>query len=64
MVPYDAKSYQECKICGFLVSHNKQGRFTSHLKNEHTLDLNSYLKTTGMRTQNFILNLKSGKKRE
>ncbi|MFD1850606.1 hypothetical protein [Oceanobacillus bengalensis] len=43
MKPYDAKESQECKICGFIISHNKQGWFTSHLKNEHGLTLESYL---------------------
>ncbi|GIN73552.1 hypothetical protein J14TS2_40270 [Bacillus sp. J14TS2] len=43
MIPYDAKQPQECKICGFELSHNKQGRFTSHLKKEHDLKLEEYL---------------------
>ncbi|MCM3617749.1 endonuclease domain-containing protein [Sutcliffiella horikoshii] len=41
--PYDAKSNQECKICGYSFSHNKQGRFTSHLLKNHSLNLESYL---------------------
>lgn len=40
---YDANNFQECKLCGFSIVHNKQGRFTSHLKYEHHLDLNEYL---------------------
>jgi very-short-patch-repair endonuclease len=40
--PYDAKDSQECKICGYSVSHNKQGKFTSHLKS-HELSLHEYL---------------------
>jgi hypothetical protein len=43
MKPYDAKDYQECRICGFSISHNKQGWFTSHLLKEHCLDLENYL---------------------
>ncbi|KPL59625.1 hypothetical protein AM506_09135 [Rossellomorea vietnamensis] len=43
MIPYDAKKSQTCKICGFEISHNKQGRFTSHLKNKHGLSLKDYL---------------------
>ncbi|WP_456274072.1 endonuclease domain-containing protein [Bacillus sp. AK031] len=43
MKPYDAKDSQMCKICGFEISHNKQGRFTSHIKNEHGLTLKDYL---------------------
>ncbi len=43
MKPYDAKESQECNICGFQISHNKQGRFTSHMKNEHGLTLDEYL---------------------
>lgn len=39
---YDAKESQECNICGFQVSHNKQGRFTSHIK-KHGLTLEKYL---------------------
>ncbi|UFT97749.1 very short patch repair endonuclease [Radiobacillus kanasensis] len=44
MKPYDAKLPQKCKICGYQFSHNKQGRFTTHLK-KHTIMLNEYLKT-------------------
>lgn len=40
---YDAKQPQTCLICGFTIDHNKQGRFTSHLKNEHNLTLDNYL---------------------
>ncbi|AJD91432.1 hypothetical protein JMA_21150 [Jeotgalibacillus malaysiensis] len=43
MKPYDAKQSQACKICGFELSHNKQGRFTSHIKNEHGISLEMYL---------------------
>lgn len=43
MKVYDAKVQQTCRICDFKISHNKQGRFTSHLKNEHNLKLNDYL---------------------
>ncbi|MEK4700333.1 hypothetical protein MKX47_12115 [Solibacillus sp. FSL R7-0668] len=43
MKVYDAKIQQTCEICGFQINHNKQGRFTSHLKNEHGLTLNEYL---------------------
>lgn len=42
MESYDAKEKQYCKICNFKISHNKQGRFTSHLK-EHGYTLNEYL---------------------
>jgi very-short-patch-repair endonuclease len=41
--PYDAKQPQECKICGYRLSHNKQGRFTSHLKEKHGITLENYL---------------------
>lgn len=40
---YDAKQPQTCLICGFTINHNKQGWFTSHLKNEHNLTLDNYL---------------------
>lgn len=40
--PYDASELQKCKICHFQISHNKQGKFTSHLK-KHGLTLNEYL---------------------
>lgn len=40
---YDAKQSQTCLICGFTINHNRQGRFTSHLKNEHNLTLDNYL---------------------
>ncbi|MEW9049661.1 MAG: DUF559 domain-containing protein [Neobacillus sp.] len=43
MKPYDASDPQQCKICGFEISHNKQGWFTSHIKNEHRLRLEEYL---------------------
>jgi very-short-patch-repair endonuclease len=43
MKPYDAKISQKCNICGFQISHNKQGRFTSHIKKEHNLTLEEYL---------------------
>ncbi|MGJ9456947.1 endonuclease domain-containing protein [Oceanobacillus sp. CF4.6] len=42
MKSYDAKNPHACKICGYQISHNKQGRFTSHLK-VHGHTLNSYL---------------------
>ena len=42
---YDAKQIQSCKICHISFSHNKQGRFTSHLKNEHNISLEKYLVT-------------------
>ncbi|PAV29087.1 hypothetical protein CIL05_14025 [Virgibacillus profundi] len=42
MKSYNAKNPQECKICGYKLSHNKQGRFTQHLK-EHNFTLDSYL---------------------
>lgn len=41
--PYDAKENQSCRICGFELSNNKQGRFTLHLKKEHHLSLEKYL---------------------
>lgn len=40
---YDAMQPQTCIICGFTINHNKQGWFTSHLKNEHNLTLDNYL---------------------
>ncbi|GAE92249.1 hypothetical protein JCM21714_1236 [Gracilibacillus boraciitolerans JCM 21714] len=40
---YDAKYNQTCKICNFTISHNKQGRFTLHLKIQHHISLNEYL---------------------
>jgi very-short-patch-repair endonuclease len=40
---YDAKQHQKCKICDLEISHNKQGRFTLHLINEHLLTLEQYL---------------------
>jgi len=43
MKVYDAKEQQQCRICGLVVSHNKQGRFTSHLLNTHDLSLHDYL---------------------
>lgn len=43
MKSYDAKQPQECKICGFKLSHNKQGRFTTHLK-QHSLTLENNFK--------------------
>ncbi|MEY9976165.1 hypothetical protein [Lysinibacillus sp. RC79] len=49
---YDAKQPQTCLICGFTIDHNKQGRFTSHLKNEHNFTnvkkriINALLATT------------------
>nr|WP_198044646.1 hypothetical protein [Lysinibacillus timonensis] len=43
MKVYNAKEKQICKICGIIFSHNKQGRFTSHLINEQQIPLNDYL---------------------
>ncbi|MFJ5789217.1 DUF559 domain-containing protein [Lysinibacillus sp. NPDC093712] len=43
MEVYDAKQPQTCLICGFKINHNKQGWFTTHLKNEHNLTLDNYL---------------------
>lgn len=43
MIIYNADTPQNCKICGFQIMHNKQGRFTSHLRSEHKLSLNEYL---------------------
>lgn len=43
MKVYDAKTEQICRLCGFKLPHNKQGRFTSHLIIEHQLTLNEYL---------------------
>ncbi|ARK20130.1 endonuclease domain-containing protein [Sporosarcina ureae] len=40
---YDAKVEQNCRICGHIFMHNKQGRFTSHLLSNHNLNLNEYL---------------------
>ncbi|GAB2552087.1 hypothetical protein JOD18_004804 [Gracilibacillus alcaliphilus] len=40
---YNAKETQLCKLCNFEINHNKQGRFTSHLKLQHGLSLNDYL---------------------
>lgn len=40
---YNASDKQVCKLCGKEFIHNKQGRFTSHLKNEHNLFLDEYL---------------------
>ncbi|WP_066188372.1 hypothetical protein [Gracilibacillus timonensis] len=37
---YNAK---ESQLCNFEINHNKQGRFTSHLKIQHGLSLNDYL---------------------
>ncbi|MCI2254571.1 hypothetical protein L2D08_09355 [Domibacillus sp. PGB-M46] len=50
MRPYDAKDSQECNICGFQLSYNKQGRFTSHIQYEHGLTLEEYLKQHYYRT--------------
>jgi hypothetical protein len=41
--PYDAKKSQTCKLCSTTFLHNKQGRFTSHLLHEHTMELHDYL---------------------
>jgi very-short-patch-repair endonuclease len=41
--PYDAKNSQTCKLCCTTFLHNKQGRFTSHLLIEHSVDLHDYL---------------------
>lgn len=54
MKPYDAKHKQSCLICNFEISHNKQGRFTSHLKNNHHLTLEQYLITYFYRTEDLI----------
>lgn len=43
MEVYNAANEQKCAICNFTISHNKQGRFTSHLLKEHNLTLNEYL---------------------
>lgn len=43
MKVYDATCVQVCAICGFSSAHNKQGRFTQHVKNEHQLTLHEYL---------------------
>ncbi|WNF37806.1 DUF559 domain-containing protein [Bacillaceae bacterium IKA-2] len=40
---YDAKDPQQCKICNFDLNHNKQGRFTTHLKEKHGMKLEEYL---------------------
>ena len=42
MEVYDATKPQLCKICGITFNHNKQGRFTSHLINQHHLTLDNY----------------------
>ncbi|MFS0822779.1 DUF559 domain-containing protein [Bacillus sp. 1P02SD] len=42
MKPYDAKNSQICKICNETFVHNKQGKFTSHLK-IHSISLDDYL---------------------
>lgn len=44
MKSYDAKKPQKCIICGFVLSHNKQGRFTTNLK-KHNFTLDKYLST-------------------
>lgn len=43
MKVYNAKENQVCKICSFTFTHNKQGRFTSHIVTQHQLTLNEYL---------------------
>jgi very-short-patch-repair endonuclease len=43
MKRYDAKNEQVCLLCGEGFSHNKQGRFTSHLIHVHQLNLHEYL---------------------
>lgn len=40
---YDVKEPQECKLCGFKLSHNKNGLFTSHIIKQHGLTLEEYL---------------------
>ncbi len=32
MKTYDAKNNQSCKLCGYKISHNKQGWFTLTFK--------------------------------
>lgn len=54
MKPYDAKQKQKCLICNFEISQNKQGRFTSHLKNEHHLSLEQYLITYFYQAEDLI----------
>ncbi|PIC75705.1 hypothetical protein CSV74_15015 [Sporosarcina sp. P19] len=43
MKKYDAKVEQKCQVCGLVFTHNKQGRFTSHLLSNHYLSLDEYL---------------------
>lgn len=40
---YDAKVEQKCRMCELTFTHNKQGRFTSHLLSNHSLNLDEYL---------------------
>ncbi|WP_047155281.1 endonuclease domain-containing protein [Aneurinibacillus tyrosinisolvens] len=40
---YDAKDKQICLLCREEFSHNKQGRFTSHLIHIHGMNLHEYL---------------------
>lgn len=51
MKPYDAKNKQTCKICDFKISHNKQGRFTSHIKNVHKLTLEQIFNKISLSTE-------------
>ena len=59
MEVYDATKPQLCKICEITFNHNKQGRFTSHLINQHHLTLDNYLSSyfypVSMLTCSYIL---------